>query len=149
MSSVYKPLDRCVPSEVHVYDLARRRRDAQSGSAPEAEVAPHRDEQQRARRAAPANEPFAATFKWVAALPRELRPLMLLQRYPRIANALASGWSDPVAVRGYLFDLLIDHRGGRQGFPQAVQSELLALRTFLDEMHVDTSSAQNALRHRR
>ena len=145
MSSVYKPLDSGVQSEVHVYDLARKRRDVQSDSAPE--VAPRRDDHQRARRATPANEPFAATFKWVTALPRELRPLTLLQRYPRIANALASGWSDPVAVRGYLFDLLIDHRGGRQGFPQAVQSELLALRTFLDEMHVDTPSARNAVRH--
>ena len=145
MSSVYKPLDPGVPSEVHVYDLARKRRDVQSTSAPQ--VAPHCDDHQRARRAAPANEPFTATFKWVAALPRELRPLMLLQRYPRIANALANGWSDPVAVRGYLFDLLIDHRGGRQGFPQAVQTELLALRTFLDEMHVDTPSARNVVRH--
>ena len=147
MSSVYKPLDLGVPSEVHVYDLARKRREAHT--VPTTCAPPRRDDASHARRASPANEPFPATFKWVAALPHGLRPLTLLQRYPRIANALASGWSDPEAVRGYLFDLLIDRRGGRQGFPQAVQSELLALRAYLDEMHVDTPSARNAVRHGR
>ena len=85
--------------------------------------------------AAPANQPFPATFKWIAALPREVRPLELLKQYPRIANMLAQAWHDPSAFREYMFDLLIDRRGGRQGFPQAVRSELLRLRTYFDHIH--------------
>jgi hypothetical protein len=34
-----------------------------------------------------------------------------------------------------MFDLLIDRRGSRKGFPQDVRSELLRLRTYFD--HID------------
>jgi hypothetical protein len=43
-----------------------------------------------------------------------------------------------------MFDLLIDRRGGREGFPQDVRSELLRLRTYFDDINplVKTVSRQ-------
>ena len=132
--SVYRTLRHDVPSDVNVSDIGRRRTAASSASD-HAHVASPQPTISYARKAAPANQPFPATFKWIAALPREVRPLELLKQYPRIANMLAQAWHDPSAFREYMFDLLIDRRGGRQGFPQAVRSELLRLRTYFDHIH--------------
>jgi len=135
--SVYHSLDEGIPSEVQVYDYARVRRDAPRIDlpAPSFSLADAMD----ARKATPANEPLASTFKWIAGLPRELRPVALLQQFPRIANRLANSARDPVAMRNYLFELLIDRRGGRDGFPQAVQRELLALRAHFDASNVQAN----------
>jgi len=84
------------------------------------------------RRAQPANEPLPGTMKWIARLPRNIRPMALLRTYPRIANALTVAWPDREAFRAYLYDLLIDRRGNRQGFPADVLRELLALRLYFD-----------------
>ena len=132
--TVYHLLDEGIPSEVQVYDYARTRRDAPRIDLPDPSFA--LVDVTSARKASPANVPLAATFKWVAGLPRELRPLALLQKYPRIANRLANSARDPAAMRDYLFELLIDHRGGRDGFPQDVQRELLALRAHFDASNV-------------
>jgi hypothetical protein len=51
--------------------------------------------------------------------------------FPRVANRLAIAWPDPKAVQEVLDDVLIDRRGGRQGFPPAVQQELLRLGTLV------------------
>jgi hypothetical protein len=132
--SVYHSLDEGIPSEVQVYDYAKRHRDAPKIHLPAPSFA--LADVTSARKATPANEPLAATFKWIAGLPRELRPRALLQKFPRIANRLANSARDPVAIRDYLFELLIDRRGGREGFPQDVQSELLALRVHYDASNV-------------
>jgi hypothetical protein len=63
----------------------------------------------------------------------------VLRHYPRIANVLALSWNDPASVREYLFDLLIDRRGGREGFPEDVRAELLVLRAYLEDCHVRTA----------
>jgi hypothetical protein len=139
--SVYRTLDEGIPSEVNVNDLSRRR-DA-SGAikepAPKITLPPQpvfaENDSQFLRKAAPSNEPFPATFKWMAALPRNVRPVALLQRYPRIANIMARAWGDPVMFREYMFELLIDRRGGRQGFPENIRAELLRLRTYFDELN--------------
>jgi hypothetical protein len=132
--SVYRKLREDVPSDVNVSDISRR-----PSAAPTAldEPGPSgaKPKVTYARKAVPADQPFPATFKWIAALPSEFRPLELLRRFPRIANMLAQAWSDPAAYRECMFDLLIDRRGGRQGFPQGVRSELLRLRTHFDDIH--------------
>jgi len=132
--SVYRTLREDVPSDVNVSDLGRR-----PSAVPATPGQPHVSSAQAkasyVRKAAPANQPFAATFKWVAGLPAEVRPLQLLKRFPRIANVLAQAWNDPTAYREYMFDLLIDRRGSRQGFPQEVRSELLRLRSYFDDIH--------------
>jgi hypothetical protein len=84
------------------------------------------------RKAQPAREPLPGTFKWIGRLPRNVWPLRLLQQFPRVANALAASWSDPEAFRGCLYDLLVDKRGNRRGFPDEVARELLALRSYFE-----------------
>ena len=70
------------------------------------------------------------TFKWMAGLPVEVRPKALAQKYSRIANQLALIWSDTAQCGKYLDDLMLDHRGNRQGFPPDVAAEIAALRNY-------------------
>ena len=132
--SVYRTLHKGVASEVNVSAVARRGQESTS-AGPQDKPTVARTESTFNRKAAPNNQPFPATFKWMASLPREIRPLALLQQFPRIANMLAQSWHDPASFREYMFDLLIDRRGSRKGFPQDVRSELLRLRTYFD--HID------------
>ena len=82
------------------------------------------------RRVQPLNQQLPATGKWLASIPTEIQPLALAQKFPRIANNLARLWQDRVALHDYLDDLVVDRRGGRQGFPPEVHSELLVLRDY-------------------
>ena len=54
----------------------------------------------------------------------------LEQRYPRIAEGMVLQWGHP-QLDQYVDSLLIDDRGDRHGFPEAVASELL----FLQQVH--------------
>ena len=132
--SVYRTLHANVPSEVNVSDIGRRR-SASAGARDESRPSAVRAADSFVRKAVPSNTPFPSTFRWIASLPREVRPLALLKQFPRIANMLAQAWHDPAAFREYMFDLLIDRRGGRQGFPQDVRIELLKLRAYFDHIH--------------
>ncbi len=67
---------------------------------------------------------------WIRRLPPRRRPLRLCHSYPRVANALAAGWSDVAQTALLLDELLSDNRGGRRGFPTAVTRELKRLREF-------------------
>jgi len=133
--SVYRTLHGSIASDVNVSDVGRRRSSSTDAPADDGRPSAERAAVEFARKATPANTPFPATFKWIAGLPREVRPLELLKQFPRIANMLAQNWHDPAAFREYMFDLLIDRRGGRKGFPQNVRSELLRLRTYFDHIH--------------
>lgn len=68
------------------------------------------------------------TFKWLATLPKEVRPNALALKYPRIANRIAEIWNRPVQCERYLDDLLMDLRGDRQGFPQDVAANIASLK---------------------
>jgi hypothetical protein len=139
--SVYRRLDEGIRSEIEVRDVRLPSKAAGGATAANSARpasparAPTRDAPELRRKAAPANVPFAGTLKWAAGLPRAVRPIALLGAFPRIANVLAHVWNDPTAFRGYMFELLVDRRGGRQGFPPPVQLELLALRAYFDENH--------------
>ena len=78
----------------------------------------------------PLNQPLPAAARWVAGLPLDLQPRALLQRFPRIANDLARVWQDDTEFQLHLNELLIDRRGGRQGFPPEIHQELLMLREY-------------------
>lgn len=69
-----------------------------------------------------------ATIDWLLALPPSLRPKELCERFPRIANGLASVWHDQVRRQAMLAELLEDRRGKRAGFPPKVRAEIEALR---------------------
>jgi hypothetical protein len=69
-----------------------------------------------------------ATIEWLLRLPARARPRVLCERYPRIANAIASAWQEPNDRRAMLDELLVDRRGGRRGFPVKVREEIEMLR---------------------
>lgn len=69
-----------------------------------------------------------AAAQWMLALPRGVRPMELVRRFPRVANMLCACWSDPGAALQALDSLVMDRRGGRQGFPRDIAAELVALR---------------------
>jgi len=127
--SVYRTLDDGPISEISIrsVEITRTRppRPAPTDPRPAADY-------RRLRKANPAHAPLTVTFKWVARLPENVRPLALLRSYPRIANALALTWRNPMAFRSCLYDLLVDRRGNRQGFPPEVLQDLLKLRDYFE-----------------
>ncbi len=83
----------------------------------------------RRRPAPPADRALAgSTIDWLLSLPPPLRPRRLGERFPRLANTLAQHWRDPVLRIALIDELLVDRRGGRQGFPPEVLGELEVLR---------------------
>ena len=81
----------------------------------------------RVRRARPLDHLLPGTQRWAESLPAASTPAHLVRMYPRVANRLAIAWQDPKAVQEVLEDVLVDRRGGRQGFPPSVQHELRRL----------------------
>jgi hypothetical protein len=67
------------------------------------------------------------SLEWFDALPLDVRPIRLIQQYPRLVNLVASEWNNPPVAGTLLTDLLNGDRGGRDGFPAAVFRELRAL----------------------
>ena len=88
----------------------------------------------------PFDQPLPITARWVASLPDEVQPLALLQRLPRIANRLARLWEDDEALQIYFDDILVDRRGGRQGFPPDIHHELLVLWEYWKARHAPAPS---------
>ena len=64
---------------------------------------------------------------WVIGLPPPLRPHAVCEQFPRVANAIAAAWADKALSLQVLDHMINDYRGGRRGFPDAVQRELAAL----------------------
>ena len=77
------------------------------------------------------------TRQWLRRLPAGRRPQRLCELFPRVANQIAWYWRDPAEARDVLDSLLIDRRGGRQGFPRPVALELRRLRDYLDRATED------------
>ena len=75
------------------------------------------------------------TVTWLARLPKDVRPMVLAGRYPRIANNIAALWRRVARCEEYLDTLVVDRRGNRKGFPPDVAKELNHLRSFYAELH--------------
>jgi hypothetical protein len=73
------------------------------------------------------------TFKWLATLPAQVRPMVTARQYARIVNRIGDLWSHCEFTRLYLQSLLIDRRPGREGFPSAVRDELEVLQDYYFE----------------
>jgi hypothetical protein len=84
------------------------------------------------RRPQPKEVLLSDTIRWLAALPPDVRPTALPIQFVRIVNALARIWSDHRRCLPYLEDLLIDRRGGRQGFPFEVALEIAGLKDYYE-----------------
>lgn len=57
-------------------------------------------------------------------LPPAVFPGALASQYPRIVNLIAMAWNDTQECQACFAELLVDRRGGRQGFPGAVTRDL-------------------------
>ncbi len=75
------------------------------------------------------------TLTWMAGLPKDVRPMVLARRFPRIANILAESWRRVARCEEYFDTLVVDTRGNRTGFPAEVVQELTNLRAFYAELH--------------
>ncbi|MBS0325159.1 MAG: hypothetical protein JSS46_01280 [Proteobacteria bacterium] len=82
------------------------------------------------RKAEPADFILPATRTWLAALPDDVRPATLVERYARIVNRIAQQWNDKVGCPALFDELLGDRRGGRAGFPAKSQRDLVRLQEY-------------------
>lgn len=82
------------------------------------------------RKQVPLNDLLNPTLRWAASLPQTIRPLALMNQFPRLANIVAASWKEPLSFRACLDDLLTDRRGGRKGLPSEVRDELDNLRRY-------------------
>jgi hypothetical protein len=64
---------------------------------------------------------------WLLALPEAVRPSSLAASHPRVVNRMCQLWRRPTEMDRYFEDLLTDRRGGRQGFPFNIASEIASL----------------------
>ena len=90
------------------------------------------------RKARPADFMLPATVNWFEALPAEVRPYAVAEKYARIANLLAQQWNDDKACRAYFDDLLMGRRSKRRGFPVNVRRELWLLREYYQRTRMAT-----------
>lgn len=73
-------------------------------------------------------------------------PSQLENRYARILAKIDELWHKP-EIHDYFSDLLIDKRGGRQGFPSEVLHDIIALREFRElETFREAERGEDALR---
>ena len=82
----------------------------------------------------------STTVTWMARLPKDMRPMALAGRYPRIANNIANFWRRVARCEEYLDSLVVDRRGGRTGFPPDVAQELSNLRRFYAALYPKNGS---------
>jgi hypothetical protein len=78
---------------------------------------------------------------WLRRLPPARKPLRLCERFPRVANRIAWCWPDALLCTQVFDDLLVDRRGGRQGFPRPVVVELRRLRDYRDQQQLGEAGA--------
>jgi hypothetical protein len=152
--SIYRKSINGIFSDIHVHP-AKAPREAPYKSAPKlseaqlhAERAREEAAKSRRKRGEPLNVPLPRTLAWATRLPLDIQPHELIRLYARIANQLAGGWDEPDATRTYFEQLLISERKNRKGFPEQVESELLALRRHYMELHVEIDSAWHDIRKR-
>ena len=120
--------------EFELTDFEDARRVLDSESMSQFDVAtnvPPSHWQRLRRRSLPTDRALTGrAIDWLLSLPPTLRPQQLSRQFPRIANALAEVWHEPVQCHAALDKLLGDGRKGRKGFPAAVRDELVALRNW-------------------
>ncbi|AMP11385.1 hypothetical protein CAter282_3702 [Collimonas arenae] len=87
------------------------------------------------------------TYQWFAKLPATEKPWELARYFPRITNDLAERWEKPAACMRFLEQLLLDNRGGRQGFPVNVAREIMALQRYFNQVVLAAASPLEGLAH--
>ena len=64
---------------------------------------------------------------------RDLYPQRTEEKFPRIVEKIAVLWGSPQMAR-YFTELLFDDRGGREGFPPDIMTELFRLSNFHESL---------------
>lgn len=72
---------------------------------------------------------------------REQYPFALEQKYERILKTIDELWDTP-QIDAYFTELVIDTRGGRQGFPKDVLNDILVLRDFRESSRLGEAETQ-------
>ena len=72
-------------------------------------------------------EPSPFAIALISKLPSDLSLIQLFADHPRVLNKIAMTWGDHRAFFALMDDLMIDKRGGRDGFPFSVAVELSRL----------------------
>jgi hypothetical protein len=130
--SVYRSFKRSPVSDVH--HVAEHIAAPENRQRESAAVAPEHDWTLQ-RKARPPETLLPMTARWMTFLP--FQPVALANKFPRIANTLATLWARPDSLRAYMNDLLVDKRRGRKGFPIEVLGELHALKAYYATLHPD------------
>lgn len=73
---------------------------------------------------------------------REQYPYALEQQYERILKKIDELWETP-EIDAYFSDLIIDTRGGRQGFPKDVLNDIVTLRDFRETERLREAESQS------
>ena len=70
-----------------------------------------------------------------SALPEFVEPgvRMIGERFPAIGNKITVLWGS-AALQSYLYSIIVDHRGGRRGFPKQIVTVLLRIHHFHGKM---------------
>jgi len=90
------------------------------------------------RRAAPAISGRLGGHELALHLAAKGVPVRATQlRFPHVVDKLAAAWDDPRRLDAVFVELLVDHRGGRQGFPLEVIAELTAVRVLCRDWRHD------------
>lgn len=63
-------------------------------------------------------------------LPAEMRLSALRRSFPHVVNRIASSWNTPREMQKTFQSLLIDERGGRDGFPSECVAEISELADY-------------------
>lgn len=76
-----------------------------------------------------------ATAQWLNGFPSRVVPANCAEHYPRIVNRIHQLWTSPAHLKMYLQDLVLDKRGGRQGFPHGIAEELEVFRQYCEVLY--------------
>jgi hypothetical protein len=97
-----------------------------------ARLAPACDPQALARLPACARQLSPDAQRILAGLPPAIALGRSCAQYPQAVEKLLKHWRNPIEFRLILDSMVIDSRGGRQGFPFDIVREFSALREYYD-----------------
>lgn len=79
---------------------------------------------------APPPKISGAAEQWYANLPEKIKPTALRCKFPHIVEQIQRAWESPRQLDRLFNGMMVDDRGGRQGFPFAAILEMHALKDY-------------------
>ena len=75
----------------------------------------------------------------------DLYPHKLEERFPRIVDKIVDAWRSPELAAAVFDELLVDRRGGRQGFPPEIAREIYRLSVAYDRLRGVSAQADEGI----